>query len=269
MKNTNMKKIFFLDIDGTIIDGSRNMFDVSEKTKYAINELVKDNYVVISSGRCRGLLDENILNLNNNGYILCNGSYAEIENKELYSLFFEDDVVEKIKEVSIRNNGFYILETLDGFFVNDLENKAFKAFISGWGKALPNFKYENIDADKYYIAMIGFDNYEDSLKANEELKDICSVDRHNNSNSFDINIKNVNKGTGVTKLREYLNIPIENTYAFGDGINDLQMLQAVGNPVIMKNANPELKKYNFYETDDVLDDGVYNYLLSNKLIKAI
>ena len=52
-----MKKLIFCDIDGTIIDGSRNMKELSAKTRYAIGELARDNYVFIASGRCKGLLD--------------------------------------------------------------------------------------------------------------------------------------------------------------------------------------------------------------------
>ena len=48
----------------------------------------------------------------------------------------------------------------------------------------------------------------------------------------------------------YLDIPFENTYCFGDGINDLEMLEAVNHPVIMKNCDPQLKTKGFEETDD-------------------
>ena len=67
----------------------------------------------------------------------------------------------------------------------------------------------------------------------------------------------------------YLNIPLEDTYAFGDGINDLEMLQSVGHPVIVANSVDGLKHSVFEETDDVLEDGFYNYLVANKLIKAL
>ena len=38
-------------------------------------------------------------------------------------------------------------------------------------------------------------------------------------------------------LYQKLNIPRENTYAFGDGENDLEMLAAVGRPFIMPTAS--------------------------------
>ena len=57
--------------------------------------------------------------------------------------------------------------------------------------------------------------------------------------------------------------------SFGDAINDLEMLQCVGHPVVVDNCVPELKTFGFEQTDDVLDEGFYNYCVSHKLIKAL
>ena len=68
---------------------------------------------------------------------------------------------------------------------------------------------------------------------------------------------------------EYLGIKREDTYCFGDGINDLEMLQAVGHPVKMANCDEFLKDYDFEVADDVLNDGFYHYLVNNNLIKPL
>jgi len=47
------------------------------------------------------------------------------------------------------------------------------------------------------------------------------------------------------------------------------MLYEVGHPIIMANADEKIKGLGFDETDDVLDDGLYNYLVSHKLIKPL
>lgn len=263
-----MKSIIFCDIDGTILDGSRGMPNISEKTKYAFEELKKDSYVFISSGRCKGLLSEQVKQLKPNGFILCNGAYSEFEGQEIYSLSFTEKVVDKIKEVSLKYNGFYILETLDEMFVDSLESDAFKAFMSGWGVALSGFKQIKSD-DNYHIAMIGFLNYDNYDLVEKELSDYVDLAAHHGFSSFDVNIENINKGYGVKRVLEYLNIPRDNAYCFGDGINDLEMLYEVGHPIIMANADEKIKGLGFDETDDVLDDGLYNYLVSHKLIKPL
>ena len=264
-----MKKLVFCDIDGTILDGSRGMSEISFKTKYAFEQLKKEDYIVVASGRCRGLLDRKITDLDPSGYVLCNGAYAQIGDKEVLKLHFSKQAQDKIKEITIKYNGFYIMETLDHMYVDSLTSDSFSAFMHGWGRVLEGFREDERSDEEYLIAMIGFMDKETLHKASEELKDHVDIFDHKQFSSCDVNIKGVNKATGVKKLIEYLNVPLEDTYCFGDGINDLEMLEAVGHPVIVANCVDALKGRGFEETDDVLDDGFYNYLVANKLIKAI
>ena len=264
-----MKNVVFCDIDGTIIDGSRDMKEISDKTKYAIRELCKNNYVFIASGRCKKLLDYHITNLNPSGYILCNGAYAEVDGKVIHSLFFEDEHIEKVKNVVRKYDGLYILEASEEVYVNSITNKAATDFFSGWGVIPDFFTVDENPVDRFQILMLSFADEEKYSLATSEIDNDVDVVRHNTTISCDVNIKGINKGTAVSKVIEYLNIPYENTYCFGDGINDLEMLQSVKHPIIMKNCAPSLRNYGFEETDDVLHDGFYNYLVINKLIKAL
>lgn len=51
----------------------------------------------------------------------------------------------------------------------------------------------------------------------------------------------VNKGEGFKALCRHLEVPLENTAAFGDGYNDREMLQAAGLAVVVKNGIEEIK----------------------------
>ena len=264
-----MKKLVFCDIDGTILDGSRKMEKLTPETLHAINSLKRTDYVVIASGRCMGLLDRQIIDLDPSGFILCNGAYDLAGDQTVFCDSFSEEAVRKICEVTAAYNGFYIFETLDEMYIDSLESEAFRKFMSGWARILRGFK-ENGSADKsFHIAMIGFPDEQSCVEAGEQLKDTVDLARHKGFHSYDVNVKGISKATGVNKIREYLNIPYENTYAFGDALNDLEMLQAVAHPVIMKNCDPALRAYGFDETDDVLDDGFYRYLLANKLINPL
>ena len=53
-----------------------------------------------------------------------------------------------------------------------------------------------------------------------------------------------------------LDIDINNSYAFGDGKNDIEMLSTVGCGIAMGNASDEVKSYAHQVTDSVLEDGV-------------
>ncbi len=62
------------------------------------------------------------------------------------------------------------------------------------------------------------------------------------SSNYWVDIMNpgMNKGVAVQKLQELLRIPPENCAAFGDYLNDLEMLKAVKYSFAMENAHPAL-----------------------------
>ena len=55
----------------------------------------------------------------------------------------------------------------------------------------------------------------------------------------EMTVKGFSKGTGIEKVLEYHNIPIDNAYAIGDSMNDLPMLTAVPNSIVMGNGSEE------------------------------
>ena len=145
----------------------------------------------------------------------------------------------------------------------------FNAFMKGWGSSLNGFKEGGEDRDDFLISMIGFADRSILKDVERELSPYVDLAAHKQYSSYDVNIKGIDKSKGVKEIIRYLDIPYEDTYCFGDAINDLEMLQSVKHPVLVANCVPELKAYGFEETDDVLDDGFYRYLLSHKLIKAL
>lgn len=49
------------------------------------------------------------------------------------------------------------------------------------------------------------------------------------------------KGTAVRRLCQHLQISLDNTIAFGDSMNDLEMLETAALGICMENGSPELK----------------------------
>lgn len=66
----------------------------------------------------------------------------------------------------------------------------------------------------------------------------------------------IHKGDAVKFLADYYKIPIEQTIAFGDSFNDIEMLQAVGHSFAMENAEEEVKKIVQHVTTSNNDDGI-------------
>lgn len=75
-------------------------------------------------------------------------------------------------------------------------------------------------------------------------------------NNIEINSREATKGIALKKLADYLEIPIEQTMAFGDDLNDITMLQEAGIGVAMGNADDEVKRAADYVTADCNSSGV-------------
>ena len=77
---------------------------------------------------------------------------------------------------------------------------------------------------------------------------------------------NCSKGRGIEKILEYYGLGREEAIAFGDGNNDIEMLQTVGTGVAMENSSPQLKAVASEVCGHVAEDGIYHYCLQNGLI---
>ena len=64
----------------------------------------------------------------------------------------------------------------------------------------------------------------------------------------------------------YYGFSKDESIAFGDGNNDIEMLKAVGTGVAMGNSNNNVKAAADVVCKSVDDDGIYYYLVENGII---
>lgn len=76
------------------------------------------------------------------------------------------------------------------------------------------------------------------------------------ANNIEINAKNANKGQALRFLCTHLGMEVSESMAFGDGSNDLSMIEASGIGVAMANADSILLAAADYITDSNDRDGV-------------
>lgn len=85
-------------------------------------------------------------------------------------------------------------------------------------------------------------------------------------NSGELSIIGIHKALAIETLLKYLNLSKEDTFAYGDGINDAEMIEYVNIGVAMGNAKEELKKVADDVTDAHDEDGIYNSFKKYKII---
>ena len=67
----------------------------------------------------------------------------------------------------------------------------------------------------------------------QEFKDELVFGMHRTSLSCDVDMIGTNKGMGIEKLAEAAGVGINSTYAFGDSVNDYEMIKNVGTGIAM------------------------------------
>lgn len=85
---------------------------------------------------------------------------------------------------------------------------------------------------------------------------------------FDVLSGGMSKKEGIKKILEIEGIKLENAYAFGDGDNDIEMLDFIPNSVCMDNGTDLAKKHARYLTSDIKNDGILKGLINLGLIDA-
>ena len=79
-----------------------------------------------------------------------------------------------------------------------------------------------------------------------------------------INPQNINKQHTLAHLGDTLDISMEEMMFFGDGLNDLEVIESVGMGVAMGNALPEVKENAKAVTTSNEEDGIAEFVLKLK-----
>ncbi|GAA0446957.1 MAG: Cof-type HAD-IIB family hydrolase [Bacillota bacterium] len=245
------KKIVFFDIDGTLLDHHKQL---PASTKEAIQELKnKGVYVAIATGRAPFMFEDIRKELDIHSYVSFNGQFVVFEGKTVY-----ENPLEKEELANLYNKALDLDYPL--VYLNNQEMRASVSdhpFISESMGSL-KISYPKVDPDFYKVnkihqALIFCENEQEKLfaRAHDRLHFLRWHDY-----SCDILPIGGSKAVGVEKLIEASGLDLQDTYSFGDGLNDIEMLKETGTGIAMGNAVPELKKVADFTTASVDQDGI-------------
>ena len=79
-------------------------------------------------------------------------------------------------------------------------------------------------------------------------------------NAFEFYSPTISKATGIQKVLDYYHLDQDDTYAFGDGENDLEMIDFCRVGVAMGNACDVLKEKANIVCKSIVDDGLEDVL---------
>ena len=267
---TNMsKKLIFVDIDGTLTVAGENVppasaLEAIKKTQE------KGNMVFLCTGRNLGMLSP-LLKYGFDGVVGCGGGLVQVGDETIYDCPMSNETRDEIMEVLGRNGVFRTIEAKDatygdenlGDFLNGTSGG--NSEIERWRKALsselgikPMGEYDGRPIYKVVIMCQTNDQLEEAREKFEKdfVFAIQDVVAHNCLNGDLVN-RAFDKGQAIQRVCKYLNVPIEDTYGFGDSMNDLEMIQTVGKSVCMANGSEKLKEISDLIAPSVEEDGLY------------
>lgn len=262
------KHLIFMDIDGTLVDNQQN---ISLKTKRVITKLQKEGHLFyVATGRKFSSAASIAETLSDQTQVIAsNGSIYSI-NKQLVKQQLSVEALSLIytaaAELSLpvfffgEHTVFYTSDLPDYFTQKDqarIANTREKDFI-----ALRSLD----DLLMHHQAIVnGIVISETDLVALNQLKEILQKSElltvsSSYFNNLELIPKGISKATAIQAIQKKLTIPTERIISFGDGQNDIEMLQASGISVAMGNAEDSVKAAATHVTDTNEADGIANFL---------
>jgi Cof subfamily protein (haloacid dehalogenase superfamily) len=199
-----------------------------------------------------------------NGYIVSNGR----EGYTCCSKIFEkpltkEQVTEIRQKLDAVQAGYAFFESRNGHYFGPEEG--YQPMAAVWDEGFV-VKGGDLSQIKIYNFDVWFRDAEHRRQIEEQLKDIAILNPHGPHPSADVTVLGWDKGDGLKAVAEYMKVPRENTYAFGDGLNDICMLKSAGHGIAMGNGQEEVKQAAEYVTTSIDDNGVWNGLKHYHLI---
>lgn len=251
-----MVKIAFFDIDGTLVSFKTHRIPTS--TLEAIKQIRQRGVkVFIATGRPMPFVD-NLEDLEYDGIMSVNGACSitatgDIIHRELVD---KDDIRRLIAYCKEHPMPIVFASDKEVFSVNCEE--AVKEVLGVFDllnlklpPTLPITEALNMDI----LQVIAFFSKEDETYMMKEVLKGCSANRWHPAFA-DCIVRGTHKAVGMDHICQYYGVDISETIAFGDGGNDIEMLQHAGIGVAMGNASDGVKQYADRITSSVDEDGI-------------
>ena len=259
-----MIKHLFSDLDGTLLNDNG---ELSDYTKKIIREC--NIPLTLVSARSPQKMESILSELGVGGiHIAFNGAIIfkkennkfEILNKEILNRELARKLVLDIRsEFPKVGISLYDEENWNVDVVNKVIEREKKVVKVNYN--LVNFNQffnENLK-DVYKVSFI-----EDNVEVLKNLVNYVEVNYSNEkiaiqkslSGYLEITHVNAKKSLGIEYVMKLKNIDRESTVAFGDGENDISMLQSAGYSIVMGNASDKVKKHADFITKSNNEDGV-------------
>lgn len=264
--------LYVSDLDGTLLNKNAVLSDYSRKRlKYMIDKGLMFTVATARSESARQILEGtgiNLLGVQLNGVLI----YDYGNNIYVHSTAFDINTARKVQNVLVKYNRmsfvyFYdnggicvefekITNDIEQAFFDKRKDKDYKSFAQ---KEKIIFK----DTDEIiYFTMV--DEYErlkpiyDEICTLKGAKAVLYSDNYSNLYFLEVFSSNANKANGVKYIKEYYKA--DKVIAFGDNVNDIEMLKESDKAVVVDDGVEKVKEYADIIIGKSYEDSVVKYL---------
>ena len=241
----------FFDIDGTLL--SFRTHSVSPGTVEAFGLLHRAGVLTfIASGRPQVLFPA--MPLSFEGCVTMNGGYCFIGDKVVLDNPIPQLESDRWLHYAMEMNLCTMVFTDSEMFVNRLDDPVVNAIRDQLEFTMPpQLDTHNMLGLKAYQIIAVMPSEQDQEV--EALLPHCRLPRWHPQFSDLVNREN-SKAAGIEAIIRHFGIRREECMAFGDGGNDIEMLEYCGVGVAMGNANADVQKHADYVTTSVDEEGI-------------
>lgn len=254
-------KAAFFDIDGTLL--SHKLKAVPQSALDTIEQMQKKGILCVAATG-RSIMEFNRLptrGIRMDGYIALNGQLVLDQNQEILSAHpLEDSARNHLLKLFNEKDIPVLLIEKDRLYINKIDDQV-RAANKAVSTPLP--PVDSWSGNPVYSA-IGYIPKEKEEELHALLPEF-TITRWCDQ-AVDLLRKGGSKQAGIEEFLKFHTIRPEETIAFGDGENDLEMLQHAGIGVAMGNAKAIIKENADYVTEDVKHDGIQKAALHFGLI---
>lgn len=253
-------KIAFVDIDGTILNYPSGLNTPTQNCLDAFRKYREQgNILIIATSRSK--LPDGLTKDMFDGYVFSNGQYIEYHDEILLNncftkeqVLFQKNIFEKYGAGSFYSG---VIGQWIGPYRQDLAIEHMVHFGLDITKVDELFLEFDIDRIQCTATTAAFDDAKNMWLAKAELPNDWIIHAYDEESiRMDVHLPDVTKGSSCVFLTDYIGLKREDSYAFGDGLNDIEMLELVGYGIAMGNATDEVKRSADFVTSSVDDDGL-------------
>ena len=253
-------KLLVFDVDGTLVP--RGKSEVEATALQAISEArEKGIQILLATGRSFFFIIDNVKkNLHPDYYVTVNGSCLVDENEQIIERYdIPRDIAKRFAEFCRDHHypvGYKYGEGIGTY-------AGYEEFVSAYiGLDHPGKKYLFDDTDYSHLdkeeplGIFLIAPTAEQANIQKEFPELVISIAYDHA--YDIYRVGVDKTKTIESVMKRLGITWDQVISFGDGENDIEMLEKAGIGIAMGNASDLVKEHADYVTDHIQEDGIYN-----------